>query len=237
MTRWGMAIDLDKCTACQACVVACRIENNVPFGGPEAAEKGHLIFWNEFFRQPIGEYPHAQLKMFPRPCMHCERPPCVDVCPVGATYKNDEGLVLIRWDRCIGCKYCMAACPYGARTFNYSSPDIPVTLRNVQNPDSVKDAEGWEVGPVPRERGVVEKCTFCVHRIEKAKRDGKKIGTEHGADGVVTACAQTCPAGAIVFGDLDDPESAVSRLARDRRAGRLLEGLGTAPQVYYLSEG
>ncbi len=236
MARWGMAIDLDKCSACQACVVACRTENNVPFAGPDAAARGHVIFWNQFMSGVSGEYPTVNLSLFPRPCMHCEAPPCISVCPVAATYKNEEGLVLIRWDRCIGCKYCMAACPYGARSFNYSDPDIPVSLRNVRNPDSVHDADGWEVGPVPRPKGVVEKCTFCVHRIEKARKEGRPIGSEH-PGGMVTACAETCPAGAIVFGDLDDPASLVHAWSRDRRAHRILEELGTRPQVYYLSGG
>ncbi len=236
MTRWGMAIDLDKCSACQACVVACRTENNVPFAGADDVQKDRAIFWNKFFSDTEGEYPDPKIKLFPRPCMHCEKPPCVQVCPVEATYKNDEGLVLIRWDRCIGCKYCIMACPYGARNFNYGEPEFPETLGLINNPDRVKDSDGWEVGPRRRPKGVVEKCTFCVHRIAKAQENGQPVGSDY-ANGVIPACAQTCPAGAITFGDLDNPDSLVSQLSRDRRAHRLLEELGTRPKVIYLQEG
>jgi len=236
MTRWGMAIDLDKCTACQACVVACRIENNVPMAGEEEVQKERAIYWNQFFSELRGRYPELRLTMFPRPCMHCEDPPCVPVCPVDATYKDAEGRVLVRYDKCIGCRYCMVACPYGARYFNWFTPQYPEGDENPLNPDTVRDSEGWLVGPSPRPRGVVEKCTLCIQRIERAKQKGLPIGSEK-TGGVVSACAQTCPAFAISFGDLEDPTSDVYRLSRDKRAFRLLEDLGTRPQVYYLSEG
>ncbi len=236
MVRWGMVIDLDRCTACQACVVACRIENNVPIGGPEELAKERAIFWNQFFSKVDGRYPNVKVTMFPRPCQQCEDPPCVAVCPVAATYKDSDGRVVVRYEKCIGCRYCMVACPYGARYFNWFTPHYEDSLTNHMNPDIQYDPQGYGVGPQPRPKGVVEKCTFCVHRIERAKNEGNPIGTEF-AGGVVTACTQTCPANAIYFGDLEDSNSDVYKLSRSKRAFRLLEDLGTHPQVYYLQEG
>jgi len=236
MVRWGLAIDLDRCTACQACVVACRIENNVVPAGSEArVVQERAIYWNQFFTELHGTYPDLLLHSFPRPCMHCENPPCVSVCPVDATYKDADGRVLVRYDRCIGCRYCMVACPYGARYFNWVARG-DAFLEDGPNPDLVRDSEGWLVGPSPRPLGVVEKCTLCIQRIERAKEESLPLGSDL-PGGVVTACAETCPAFAITFGDLDDPSSEVSRLARDKRSSRLLEELGTRPQVYYLAEG
>ena len=208
MPRWGMVIDLDRCAACQACTAACRAENNVAFAGPESSELGRAIFWHEVLSEVEGEYPNVRGTFIPRPCMHCENPPCVRVCPVGATYQNEEGLVLQRYERCIGCRYCMVACPYAVRYFNWSTPEWPEGMDRYLNPDV----------PV-RPKGIVEKCTFCAHRLP------------------VPACNQACPGNARSFGDLDDPDSVVSQLARGPRAFRLLEDLGTEPKVYYLREG
>ena len=179
--------------------------------------------WQRVLSETEGEFPDVKARFIPRPCMHCENPPCVQVCPVGATFKRDDGIVDVDYDRCIGCRYCMVACPYGVRTFNWFSPKFEDTFHNYVNP-SVR----------VRPRGVVEKCTFCVQRIDGAAGQGEKVG-EPG--GVVTACTQTCPAHAIHFGDLDDPASEVSELAGSRRAFRFMEELGTKPQVYYLAEG
>jgi len=209
MPRWAMVIDLDKCTGCQSCSVACRMENNVPFAGKELADAGRAIFWNEVFTHIEGEYPDVKATIIPRPCFHCESPPCIKVCPVGATYVDEEnGLVLQRYERCIGCRYCAVACPYGVRYFNWFEPEWPETTEHYQNPD------------VPlRPKGVVEKCQYCVHRLP------------------IPACVQACSSGARYFGDLDDPDSEVAQLARSPRAIRLLEDLGTEPKCIYLKEG
>jgi molybdopterin-containing oxidoreductase family iron-sulfur binding subunit len=208
-----MVIDLDKCIGCQACSVACRMENNIPFAGEEQALQDRAIFWNQVYTHVEGEYPDTRATIIPRPCFHCEHPPCVKVCPVGATYKDEEtGLVLQRYDRCIGCRYCTVACPYGARYFNWYDPEWPETLEQYQSPD------------VPiRPKGIVEKCLFCVHRLEKGLP--------------VPACNQACATGARYFGDLDDPDSEVAQLARSPRAFKLLEDLGTEPNCIYLKEG
>lgn len=225
--RWGMAIDLDLCTACGACVVACRTENNVPCAGPGAAQAGTAISWMTLLPSS-GEEEHGERPMetLPIPCMHCEDPPCVKVCPVGATYVTAEGITAQIYDRCIGCRYCMVACPYSVRSFNWGEPSWPESYRSYINPDVST-----------RPRGVVEKCTFCHHRIQRAKEESRLAG-EPLADAALQhlpACAEACPAGAIVFGDLADAQSRVSRLHRNPRAFRLLENLGTRPKVAYLA--
>jgi molybdopterin-containing oxidoreductase family iron-sulfur binding subunit len=158
--------------------------------------------------------------------MHCDNPPCVKVCPVGATYRNPEGLVGQIYARCIGCRYCTAACPYTARYFNWYEPSWEPPREKSLNPDVYV-----------RPKGVVEKCSFCVHRIRKAQRKAKDENREIEDGEIIPACAETCPSEAIYFGDLDDPESKVSKLANSRRAFRLEEFLGTDPKVIYLREG
>ena len=228
MPRWGMVIDLDKCTACQACTIACQAENNVPFAGPEEAALGRSKHWHDVMAEvEEGKYPDFHVRFIPRPCMHCEEPPCVVVCPVGATYVDDEGIVRMDYDRCIGCRYCTTACPYTVRYFNWYAPEYPAGYDAYLNPN------------VPlRPVGVVEKCTFCILRLEQAKREAAAQGRELTDADVVNlpACNQACPASARYFGDLDDPESTVSHLAHSPRAIRLLEDLGTRPKVYYLVE-
>ena len=226
MPHWGMVIDLDKCTGCQSCSAACRAENSVPFAGPEQAALGRAKFWHEVLTEEIrGLYPFLENEFVPRPCMHCVEAPCVKVCPVGATYHNQEGVVLTNHVTCIGCRMCCTACPYNVRVFNWYAPEFPAPLDQALNPDV----------PV-RPNGVVEKCTFCIHRLEAAKSRAAEEGRELTDAEVVVlpACNQACPASARYFGDLDDPESTVSRLARSPRAFQLLEDLGTHPKVYYL---
>lgn len=227
MARWGMVIDLDKCTACQACVVACQVENNVPFVEEKEFRRSRSLSWMKIIREVDGEFPSVKMRFLPRPCMHCDNPPCTRVCPVHATYLNPEGIVAQIYPRCIGCRLCIAACPYTVKYFNwYAYHDrIPEELQRGDNPDVST-----------RPRGVVEKCTFCHHRLMKAK---DKAAAEYRAlrpEDYIPACVETCPSGAMYFGDLSDPASQVTQLAESPRAFRLMEDLGTKPKVIYLSE-
>jgi menaquinone reductase, iron-sulfur cluster-binding subunit len=218
--QWGMVIDLNRCVRCAGCVVACQQENNVPPLGPSQAVRTRPIHWMDCLPPAPGN-----LAPTPIPCMHCEDPPCVKVCPVGATYQTPEGITAQIWERCIGCRHCMIACPYARRYFNWSEPHWPGA--SSLNPDVA-----------PRPQGVVEKCTLCHHRIraavERAAVDEESLDDE--ALRRLPACAQSCPTQAITFGDLSDPESEISRLAKGPRAVRLLPEAGTRPKVIYLRE-
>jgi Fe-S-cluster-containing dehydrogenase component len=227
LPRYGMVIDLDKCSACGACVAACRSENNVSVVGEEEALMGRAIFWMDLVPFIEEEYPHTTIKLLPRPCMQCSRPPCVKVCPVGATYKSeDTGIVGQIYKRCIGCRYCVNNCPYSVRYFNWYPPHWQKPLDKARNPDvSV------------RTRGVVERCTFCHHRLQHARERARAENRELQQDDYIPACVEICPSNAIYFGDFDDPTSQISKLARSTRAYRLLEELGTEPNVIYLSIG
>jgi len=226
MRKWGMVIDLDRCTGCQACVVACKAENNVAFSGPAEEETHRAISWMSILTVLEGEYPDVKERFIPRPCMHCENPPCVKVCPVGATYKNPEGIVAQVYTRCIGCRYCTNNCPYTLKYFNYTRPRWPREMKEYLNPDVSK-----------RQVGVVEKCTFCHHRLQKAKEKARFEKRALKEEDYVPACVQTCPTDALIFGDLENPKSEVHRLSKISRVFRLLEDLGTEPQVFYLTEG
>jgi phenylacetyl-CoA:acceptor oxidoreductase subunit 1 len=206
--RWAMVIDQAKCVGCGYCTLACRAHNDVPpsmsWSPVVSAGKvgGHEIF-------------------LPRPCMHCEHAPCVEVCPVGASYYRPDGIVMMDYNKCIGCRYCEVACPYGARVFNWEAFTGP-------NP-AVPTWGQPEVGRRPR--GVPEKCSFCVQRIDRGLARGLKPGVDPEA---TPACVVACPVHARVFGDLNDPASEVSRLLAEHPHYRLREDLGTAPRVYYL---
>lgn len=242
MTRWSMVIDLDKCVACQGCSIACRFENNTPVVKPDEALKGRAVRWNDVFPLPInpteetGEYPNVKTRYLTRPCMHCENPPCVKVCPVQATYQDDEGLVRQNYARCIGCRFCTVACPYGVRYFNWHQAEWEGALVEHLNPDRVAGDDSLE-GPAVRPLGVVEKCTFCIQRLHKARAQAQAEGRAFRPDDYVPACVQTCTGKARFFGDLDDPTSTVSLLEKSPRAFRLLEDVGTHPKVIYLREG
>jgi molybdopterin-containing oxidoreductase family iron-sulfur binding subunit len=226
MPRWGMVIDLDKCVGCQACSVACKEENNVPHGSPEEQQWMREIYWHKVIAATNGRYPRVSTQVIPMPCMHCDHAPCVTVCPARATYRREDGIVIQNFRRCLGCKYCMVACPYGARSFNYKEQEEEEYFHL----DSPPDRSVWGQWPYPtRTHGVVEKCTFCFHRIDKGLKEGKKIGKD-----VVPACVEACPANARAFGDLDDTGSEVSRLLSTRRPIRLREELDTKCKVYYL---
>lgn len=206
--RWAMVIDQAKCTGCGYCTQACRAHNDVP----------PTIAWNRVIA--AGQV-DGQPVFLPRPCMHCEHAPCVEVCMVGASYYRADGIVMMDYDKCIGCRYCEVACPYGARAFNWEDFTGP-------NP-AVPQWGQPEIARRPR--GVPEKCSFCVHRIDR----GLALGLTPGVDPEATpACVVACPAKARVFGDLNDPESEVSRLLAQNPHYRLREDLGTGPRVYYL---
>lgn len=231
MAKWAMVIDLDKCVGCQACSLACKSENNVPFGSPDEQRRRLDIFWHKVIAASKGEYPSATTEIIPMPCMHCEHPSCVPVCPAKATYQREDGIVMQNFRRCIGCKYCIVACPYGARNFNYKEQENEEYQRPDLPPDLGLSFKTY-IGPWPyphRTHGVVEKCTFCFHRIDQALKQGKRIGID-----VVPACVEACPTVARAFGDLDDPKSNVSQLLASRDSLRLRPEFGTKPKVIYL---
>lgn len=228
--RFGMVVDLDKCTGCGSCMVACMAENNVPFKTDET-DKMKSITWMRVFRLTNGKsFPDTEICYLPRPCQHCEghggHSPCVSVCPATATdYSMETGIVSQIYTRCFGCRYCMGACPYHARYFNWWDPVWPPGMEKYLSPNVS-----------PRMRGVVEKCSFCFHRYQLARDKAMHEEREELEEGdYQTACAQACPAGAIVFGDLNNESHAVHELKKDPNAFRLLERLGTNTKVYYVS--
>jgi Fe-S-cluster-containing dehydrogenase component len=224
--QWAMVIDLDRCTGCEACVVACRVENNIPTVGPEEAAKGRSMNWIRIERYFEGEYPDVKVKFMPVLCQHCEEAPCEPVCPVYATYHTDEGLNAQVYNRCVGTRYCANNCPYTVRFFNFFDPKWDAPLEKALNPEvSV------------RTRGVMEKCTFCIQRIRKGEEKAKDEGRDVRDGDVTPACVQTCQTKAMYFGNIADPESEVSKLSKSNRASRLLEDLGTKPKVIYLNKG
>ena len=205
MTKLAIGIDLHRCIGCNTCALACKMQNNVPEG----------MLWNRVLTEggnapdtAGGTWDNPEMQHWPVACQHCENPACTKVCPVGATWKDEQtGIVRQDYDKCIGCRMCMAACPYNARTFNWNDP-VRATGA------SYGDARVPE-----RARGVMEKCTLCKERTD---------------EGDEPMCVRCCPADARIFGDLDDPDSAVSRLRRDQGAEVLLEDKGTRPQVFYV---
>jgi molybdopterin-containing oxidoreductase family iron-sulfur binding subunit len=219
-----MAVDLDRCTGCEACVTACRAENNIPTVGAAQAASGRAMHWIRVERYWEGEFPDARLKFRPVLCQQCDAAPCEPVCPTYASHHTEEGLNAQVYNRCIGTRYCANACPYNVRFFNFFNPVWDKPLHLQLNPDvSV------------REVGVMEKCTFCVQRISAAEIQGKADNKPLADGDLKPACVQSCPATALVFGDLNDPESAVSRLSRSSRGSKLLDDLGTQPKVTYLA--
>ena len=226
MTRWGLVIDTDRCTGCGACAVACHAENNIQTVGEEEAAKGRAMHWMRIERYYEGTFPDVRVRFQPVLCQQCGQAPCEPVCPVYATYRTPEGLNAMVYARCIGTRYCANNCPYTVRFFNWFSPEFPEPLQRQLNPDvSVRPA------------GVMEKCTFCVQRIQDAQDVAQDEDREVRDGEIRTACSQSCPAQAITFGDLDDPASRVSQMAEEQRATRLLEDLSTEPSVIYMRGG
>lgn len=213
--HWGMVIDLDRCIGCEYCLRACTATNDVNVDKP----------WNIVVEEKTTG---GSTFYFSRPCLHCQVAPCVEVCPVKATYVRDDGLVVMDYDRCIGCRYCEVACPYDARKFNWEE-------RTDENPY----VPTWGVPDIDvkrRPRGVVEKCTFCIERIDRGLSAGLIPGENREA---TPACVNICPVEARIFGNLNDPQSRISQVLENNAAFRLREELGTEPSVYYLppSEG
>jgi len=206
MTRYAMVIDLKRCTGCFACVMACKVEHQTP---PK-------VFWAKVLRSERGKYPVVTRQPIPVLCMHCEEPECEKVCPTGATKKRDDGIVIVDNKKCVGCRYCVVACPYGAR---YFVPKWTDYFTGKDQPSSKYAEYARKKWLAENDKGVVTKCTFCVERVEKGRKP---------------ACVEACPAEARTFGDLDDSSSEISQLIKKRKGFRLQEEQGTEPSVYYL---
>jgi molybdopterin-containing oxidoreductase family iron-sulfur binding subunit len=231
---WGMAIDLDACTGCSACVVACQAENNVPVVGKEQVQKNRIMHWVRIDHYYTGSSDDPRSVHQPMMCQHCQNAPCETVCPVLATTTSSEGLNQQVYNRCIGTRYCANNCPYKVRKFNwYDFGDKSRFDFNMANP-----VGRMVLNPdvTVRTRGVMEKCSLCVQRIQLGKNSALKANTTLGDGDIRTACEQACPTQAIVFGDLKDPKSRVSLLSRGERAYEVLEELGTRPNVSYLKK-
>lgn len=225
MTKYGMVIDLHRCVGCSACVIACKNENNLQEG----------VAWSNRITRTVGTFPNVKYYYIPTLCNHCDNAPCVKGCPTSAMHKNEQGMTVHDPSKCIGCRYCMARCPYGVISFNWEEPHQAwkeevsliegatasakeVSMKVGQN-HPYHNPEGDEIYPRVRPKGVVEKCNFCDHRVQK---------------GQLPYCVEACPANARVFGDLDDPNSEVNQILGKTQSFRLRAELGTEPKVHYV---
>ena len=221
--RWAMTVDLSLCTGCSACVVACQSENNVPSVGKQYVMEGREMHWLRLDRYYSGEPESAQVLMQPMLCQHCENASCETVCPVSATTHSPEGLNEMTYNRCVGTRYCSNNCPYKVRRFNwFNYSNVPKPQEMAFNPEVTV-----------RSRGVMEKCTFCTHRITSAKHRAKREGRELQDGDVVTACQEACPTDAIVFGDVNNDQSRVAQQFQNPRSHAVLEEYNNVPMVKY----
>jgi menaquinone reductase, iron-sulfur cluster-binding subunit len=222
--RYGMVVDLDKCKGCGSCSIACAVENNQQPANPDMTNRTGVT-WMRMYKVHNGKsFPDSRAVFVPMFCQQCDDTPCLHVCPQNAVELDPmTGIVAQIPERCFGCRYCMAACPYEARYFNWWDPEWPEGMEKTLNPDVS-----------PRMRGIAEKCNFCHGRWQRARAKAAAEGRRELREGeYIPACAENCPMGALTFGDLDDPDSTVAQLVKDPHTFKILGQLGTIPKVYY----